>query len=1064
MDWKTFRALETFAIRYDIRIDEEQDAVGPCLVKVDDSLQTPWKECSKYAGRFSTLWPWEGRTFRLFPATDGIFPKTDLTLSIPAEADGDVLWPGSQPSKFLMTLSTGSPDGPPDIEGYWARLLLAKYVRGRLMAALDTAADDAFQALGDLVSDTCPAIPEHMVVNPTEGPSPTDEDWQRFLLALMYMNEAGACYRGYQSIAIADKCLDVLRDAVGAWRLRSNGVTAGGSSTDDEVEGLTPHELVALYNKAQGYLHARQHKDALRSFHEVSTEWWKAYRKNRLPKDLWWREDEQQLWRAYVFVPSVFQAADTVTNLQRSRDSLDELKKLDEPSLSLTPYQILRRNLLELRAQADMDQFNKDDERKVARDKLSSLLKTSEDNNWQRLRLQVLSVLTQLDTATAREKDGRFFGWVDERVRAAHSHRSEFDQAVLAWAKALLEAAKAADSSKKPDALAHLISHKLPDSAKKWPAESDSYLDAALDLAMDERYREHKVELRTTLVAALDKLLPSPPLPREGMNTDLRRRLSGAADQLWNWAQQRPSSRAPVLPEIAKHELKLLSELWANAADVTPRSDDEARVVRRFLAKTLIQCKSMGGEQGEAACPKSYQCVNGVTGVPDDDCLAIFSGSREWRQIAGQTPAGQTGDGWRHFWDIVVGRNRRILDSRLRRSGIDKVHTPSGVGFLVLQRWNSFTPALQASPGGGYFAFCQNKGGERSGCDRTGCGLAIDPGYSFLRNFFAEGFAISDLDAVVVTHDHPDHHADFEAIKNLLAEYDKQRHGSQAAAKKRVAVLLSEGAFKHLSPSIESGRDLFSDARVIRSGTRNAVSAVDDCTCVQVLPVTALHRDLSQTPGSDGSDSLGLRIELKSGDKKCSVGVTCDTRYHEAGAKAYSDCRVLVLHLGGLVADHHSLVDYFLGAELDELVYRKDHLYLPGVIWLLAGCHNPTQADRPRLVILSEFGEEMRGGLREDLARRLQEYVDSHLDRAFVIVPGDVGLLVDPLDESIRCSCCGEFFPWYATTPAFKFEVFGHEEHIFYVCPACQHCTSSHQRQVMYSRKQRAVEAFLGNA
>ena len=74
--------------------------------------------------------------------------------------------------------------------------------------------------------------------------------------------------------------------------------------------------------------------------------------------------------------------------------------------------------------------------------------------------------------------------------------------------------------------------------------------------------------------------------------------------------------------------------------------------------------------------------------------------------------------------------------------------------FVVLRRWQSFNPKIPRPGGwwvrgGGYFLMWHGRG------------LVIDPGYDFIQNFYDEGFSLEDIDAVIISHSHPDHDDDF---------------------------------------------------------------------------------------------------------------------------------------------------------------------------------------------------------------------------------------------------------------------------------------------------------------
>ena len=124
--------------------------------------------------------------------------------------------------------------------------------------------------------------------------------------------------------------------------------------------------------------------------------------------------------------------------------------------------------------------------------------------------------------------------------------------------------------------------------------------------------------------------------------------------------------------------------------------------------------------------------------------------------------------------------------------------------FVVLRKWNSYTPSLpigsskmgsmnQYSIGGGYFLYVQGKENRLS----PGYGLVIDPGYNFIHNFGQAGFCLDDIDGIFITHAHNDHTNDFESLLSLLF----QRNGKYIKRRKpkKVDLFLNVGSFKKFS-------------------------------------------------------------------------------------------------------------------------------------------------------------------------------------------------------------------------------------------------------------------------
>jgi hypothetical protein len=84
-------------------------------------------------------------------------------------------------------------------------------------------------------------------------------------------------------------------------------------------------------------------------------------------------------------------------------------------------------------------------------------------------------------------------------------------------------------------------------------------------------------------------------------------------------------------------------------------------------------------------------------------------------------------------------------------------------------------------------------------------------------------------------------------------------------------------------------------------------------------------------------------------------------------------------------------------------------------------------------MVLSEFGEELRGGLRKDLAKRLACGVQN--GHRLPIVPADVGLRIDVERKSIFCSVCHR----YEKPDRICVEsVLPHEEALAFVCEDCR--------------------------
>jgi len=421
----------------------------------------------------------------------------------------------------------------------------------------------------------------------------------------------------------------------------------------------------------------------------------------------------------------------------------------------------------------------------------------------------------------------------------------------------------------------------------------------------------------------------------------------------------------------------------------------------------------------------------------------------------------------------------------------------NGLYFLGLQRWNSSSPAQGRSVGGGYLLYKTNDKGV------VDLGIAIDPGFDFLRNLFHEGFSLYDIDIILISHAHMDHIRDFESIVNLLYTLDKR-----AKKRRKVHVLLSLGVYERLKNVIEDptfryfiepyiidvcreiDRDYFdrnneeenlsryklnfvkehlensSPNGSIRWRAKTHIDEEDKKDAIVVItPTRAYHPD-----PSDYSDSFGFKIKVEFDEtNKVTLGYTGDTKWvyshlydpllgrkreNMGISQQYKDCDTLVVHIGSLIDDKQNFDDYNQcneevaenKLECEALVRAKDHPYLIGMIRLLSElCSNGQDGNNGKLILLSEFGEGLRGGIRTDLIDRLKKAYE-HLS----FLPLDVGMDIQLWSRSeqdperkknhkymVRCAQCEGFVPIEDA----EFERYGVDEALYCICKTCKKAT-----------------------
>ncbi|MGD2249174.1 MAG: tetratricopeptide repeat protein [Candidatus Methanofastidiosia archaeon] len=327
----------------------------------------------------------------------------------------------------------------------------------------------------------------------------------------------------------------------------------------------------------------------------------------------------------------------------------------------------------------------------------------------------------------------------------------------------------------------------------------------------------------------------------------------------------------------------------------------------------------------------------------------------------------------------------------------------SGNFFLVLRRWNSYTPfmltATDLNLGGGYFLHWKGKG------------IVIDPGIHFVNNFFQEGLLIHDIDAVIITHAHVDHCFDFESLLTLIHEYNEKRNNSKE--KKKIDVFMNLGTLKKFLSwiPIEKDKENILINRVYP--LERSISYDLPNYNLRLNTTKAIHDEVFSK-----SYSVGFILELYgegkyTEDNPFRIGYTSDTAHDEHVETQYEGMDVIISHLGSVnrkdfhmeEKESHSRYtqpEFDIMNELDKDESKLDenenvhHLMLRGVIHTI-------YKSQAKLAIVSEFGEEL-GEQRMTIVNALDSvFQDQEMARCLA---GDIGLKVLLPDLKVECHYC----------------------------------------------------------
>ena len=194
-------------------------------------------------------------------------------------------------------------------------------------------------------------------------------------------------------------------------------------------------------------------------------------------------------------------------------------------------------------------------------------------------------------------------------------------------------------------------------------------------------------------------------------------------------------------------------------------------------------------------------------------------------------------------------------------------------------------------------------------------------------------------------------------------------------------------------------------------------------------------------------------------DPVFSFGYTGDTKWEDNIPNLYKKCDAVCIHLGALIESEDTKkakFSYYNGQHCEELIEKKGHPYVFGLLRYMKKIQDGDYNNK--LLLISEFGEELKGGIRIDFIRRLNELFEmgeqKTANKTPLCLPVDIGLNVilarheekknlksekkwkkEP-PYKVWCYGCDKFVD--ANSIRYRhFEHGNNDEALFYFCDVC---------------------------
>lgn len=341
-----------------------------------------------------------------------------------------------------------------------------------------------------------------------------------------------------------------------------------------------------------------------------------------------------------------------------------------------------------------------------------------------------------------------------------------------------------------------------------------------------------------------------------------------------------------------------------------------------------------------------------------------------------------------HYYQsgLIGSKERRLLNNKL----------------LCLKGFSSSTPTIHSA------TFSSDCAGGGLYINYQGFGIAVDPGIGFVKSMHKYGVFITDIDLVIITHDHLDHNADAAVLSSLLYDYNRYSHkkdkiireifGTEKDETHKIRWIVDESTKNKLYNQVDQ-------LSLLEEYLKEPISV----ECNNSIKLSAIRTEHIR----GNTETYGIKISMGYDEGIVVLGYTSDTGYFPGLSTYLQDVDVLIFNISDIYKK-----------DVKGIKNKHSHLGYNGSLKLL-------KDSNAKLAIASEFCCT-NGDFRANIVKVLKEEIS--VTDGCDVFPGEIGLSIDLPLLQVECSFCKK----KVSANSVKFIAPGKEyDKIQYICGNC---------------------------